>query len=56
MFETMRLVTEDQIIQAIRILLAKGVTLEEIPVVLCELAPFDADLLADLLRKFARAG
>lgn len=55
MFENVRLVTEDQVMQAIQFLVSKGVKPDEIPLVLCELVPFDADLLADLLARFARA-
>ena len=52
--DPVRLVTDDQLVEAIRMLLAKGVRLDEIPWVLAALAPFDADLLAEHLARFAR--
>jgi hypothetical protein len=55
MYETIPLVTEDQMIKVIQYLVSQGVTLDEVPLVLCKLVPFDADLLADLLNRFAKA-
>lgn len=54
MQDPIRLVTDDQLVEAIRMLLSKGVRLDEIPWVLAALAPFDADLLAEHLARFAR--
>jgi hypothetical protein len=55
MYETIPLVTEDQMTKVIQYLVSQGVTLDEVPLVLCKLVPFDADLLADLLNRFAKA-
>lgn len=55
MYETVPLVTEDQMTKVVHYLVSQGVTLDEVPLVLCKLVPFDADLLADLLKRFAKA-
>ena len=53
-YET-RLVSEEDIVLIVKTLIANGFSLEEIPAHLARFAPFDADILVETLRQFAKA-
>lgn len=54
-YET-RLISEDEIVAIVRTLLSNGFMPDDIPVHLAKIVPFDADLLVEIIRKFAKSG
>lgn len=54
-YET-RLISEDEIAAIIRTLLSNGFLPDDIPAHLAKFAPFDADILVAIMKKFAKSG
>lgn len=49
------LITAPQILRAVLDLMKRGVAIDDIPLELCRIAPYDADMLEELLREISAA-
>ncbi len=49
------LITAPQILRAVLDLMKRGVAIDDIPLELCRIAPYDADMLDELLREISTA-